>query len=107
MSTRALLVIPAVVAVIFLVAQSLVPAQPARTYFFTIEIATVKVLAVVGCWLAASRYRRGEYLGIAWTLLGCDYALLFIKDLLFGKTVHLPGLSADAAATWRVVFVVL
>lgn len=100
----ALLAIPVGIAVAFLVAQSMV-ADANRMRFWAVEVPTMKALAALGCFLAASRYRRGEYMGIAWMLIGLDYALLFAKDLLFGRVFHFAGLPPDTATTMRAVFV--
>lgn len=105
MTTRALLVIPMVVSALYLLGQSLVPLGPDRITFFAYEVAVMKLLATVGCLTAASRFRRGEYLWVAWMFLGSDYALLFIKDILFGRAIHVAGLSPGAAATARMIFV--
>ncbi|MDB4965389.1 MAG: uncharacterized protein JWN44_1078 [Myxococcales bacterium] len=106
MRTRALLVIPLVVAVLYLFSQALVPLGPQRLTFYGAEVASVKLLATIGCFVAAARFRRGEYLGVAWALLGADYALLFIKDILFGRAIHVAGLTPEASATWRAMFVI-
>ena len=58
--------------------------------------------ALAGCWVAASRYRRREYMAIAWYLIGGDYALLFVKDLMFGRVLHLlapHGIPTGGAPT--------
>ena len=105
---KALLVaIPIVVGAAYLVAQSFFAEEPARRTFFIVEIAIMKLLGAAGCFVAASRYRRREYMGVAWYLIGIDYFLLFAKDLMFGKTVHLPNLDPELAATLRVIFVVI
>jgi hypothetical protein len=106
MNKRILVAVPVMVAVAYLALQAFFPSGPARAYFYTAEIATVKLLATVGCLAAAVRYRRGEYVGIAWWLIGIDYFLLFSKDLLFGRIVHLPGIEGDTAALYRAIFVV-
>src|SRR5205823_5554509 len=102
-----LIAIPVIVAIAYLALQSLFVEEHARRLFFTSEIATMKLLAAAGCWVAASRYRRREYMAIAWYLIGGDYALLFVKDLMFGRVLHLPGLDPDMAATLRAIFVIL
>jgi hypothetical protein len=106
MNRKLLVAVPVVVAVAYLVLQALFPSGTARAHFFIAEIATVKLLATVGCIAAALRYRRGEYVGIAWWLIGIDYLLLFSKDLLFGRIVHLPGIEGEPAAMYRAIFVV-
>ncbi|MGZ3443064.1 MAG: hypothetical protein ACXVDD_26265, partial [Polyangia bacterium] len=95
------------VAVAYLILQSLFAEDHARKLFFVSEIATVKLLGAAGCFIAASRYRRAEYMGVAWYLIGVDYFLLFAKDLLFGRVIHLPGLDPELASTLRVVFVIV
>ncbi|MGZ3408555.1 MAG: hypothetical protein ACXVAN_19025 [Polyangia bacterium] len=102
-----LVAIPIVVAVAYLILQSLFAEDHARKLFFVTEIATVKLFAAAGCFIAASRYRRTEYMGVAWYLIGADYFLLFAKDLLFGRVIHLPGLDPELASTLRVVFVIV
>jgi hypothetical protein len=108
MRNKGLLVaIPIVTALAYLVVQSFYVEELTRKLFFTTEIATMKLFAAAGCFIAASRYRRREYMAVAWYLIGIDYFLLFVKDILFGKTIHLANLDPDTAATMRVVFVVI
>ena len=102
-----LIAIPVVIGVAYLVLQSLFPDDPTWRMFFAIAIMVVKLLAAAGCFVAASRYRRREYMGIAWQVIAMDYFLLFVKDLLFGRAVHLPGIDPDTAESIRVVFVIL
>lgn len=104
---RLTLAVPLALAVLYLLAQALVPDGDARTRFFVVEIAAAKFLALVGCVVAASSYRRGEYLHLAWTLVGLDYGLLFAKDLLFGKTVRLPSLAGGDAELARAACVIV
>ncbi len=102
-----LVAIPITIAVAYLILQSLFVEDHARKLFFVTEIATLKLLGAAGCFIAASRYRRSEYMGVAWYLIGIDYFLLFAKDLLFGRVVHLPGVDPEMAATMRAVFVII
>ena len=102
-----LIAIPVVTAIAFLVTQAFFPEGDARKLFFTTEIALMKLFGAAGCFIAASRYRRREYIGIAWYLIGIDYFLLFAKDLLFGRVIHLPNLDPELASTLRVIFVVI
>ncbi len=50
-----------------------------------------KLAASGGLAAATLRFRRGEYLYNAWLLLALHMVPLTLKDLLFGKLVHLPG----------------
>jgi hypothetical protein len=101
-----LIAIPVVVAVAYLVMQALITDAHPRQLFFVTEIATMKLLAALGCFVAASRYRRSEYMGVAWYLIGVDYFMLFAKDLLFGRVLHLPGLDPELAASLRALSVI-
>jgi hypothetical protein len=101
-----LVAIPIIVAVAYLALQAMFPEGQTRKLFFVSEIATMKMLAAIGCFIAASRYRRTEYMGVAWYLFGLDYFLLFAKDLMFGRVLHLPGIDPEMAATLRAVFVI-
>jgi hypothetical protein len=102
-----LIAIPITIAIAYLILQMLFVEDHARKLFFVSEIATVKLLGAAGCFIAASRYRRSEYMGVAWYLIGVDYFLLFAKDLLFGRVIHLPGVEPEMAATLRAVFVII
>jgi hypothetical protein len=102
-----LVAIPVVTAIVYLVAQMFFVEDHVRRLFFTSEIATMKLLGAAGCFIAASRYRRREYMGVAWYLIGIDYFLLFAKDMMFGRVIHLPGIDPELAATLRVIFVVI
>jgi hypothetical protein len=102
----ALLAIPVFIVVAFLLAQSFVP-EAARLRFWGYEVPVMKALAASGLFLAASRYRRGEYMGVAWALCGLCYFLLMAKDLLFGRVFHFAGLPDASAATMRTVFVAI
>lgn len=102
-----LVAIPLVVAVAYLGLQALFVEEPARRIFFVGEIAAMKLAAAAGCFVAASRYRRREYMAIAWYLIGVDYFLLCAKDLMFGRVLHLPGIDPDLAASLRAIAVIL
>jgi hypothetical protein len=104
---RLTLALPLALALAYLLAQAWAPAGDVRARFLVAEIAIAKFLALVGCLVAASSYRRGEYLNIAWAVVGIDYGLLFAKDLLFGKVVHLPALSAADAELARAACVIV
>ncbi|MCA1663472.1 MAG: hypothetical protein LC659_04255 [Myxococcales bacterium] len=102
-----LIAIPVITGLVYLVMQSLFVEEQTRRLFFVSEIALMKLFGAAGCFVAASRYRRREYIGIAWYLIGSDYFLLFAKDLMFGRVIHLPNLDPDLAATLRFIFVVI
>jgi hypothetical protein len=102
---RLFVTLPLVAAAAYLVAQALVP-DGARAGFFAAEVALAKLIGLVGCTLAASRYRRGEYLHVAWTLLAVHYALLIVEELAFGWVVHLPGLDEHALVVGRSVCII-
>ena len=102
-----LIAIPVVTGILFLILQAMFVEDHGRTLFFTSEIATMKLFGAAGCFIAASRYRRREYMGIAWYLIGIDYFLLFVKDMLFGRTIHLPNIDPELASTLRVIFVII
>jgi hypothetical protein len=98
-----LIVVPLALAALYLLLQSFFPDGSARTHFYLIEISVVKLLALSGCIAAAERYRRGEYLNIAWGLLATHYGLLLAQELLFGTLAHLPGISDHTAQVVRTV----
>lgn len=102
-----LIAIPIVTGIVFLILQAMFVEDHVRKLFFTTEIATMKLLGAAGCFIAASRYRRREYMGIAWYLIGIDYFLLFVKDMLFGRVIHLPDIDPELASTLRVTFVII
>jgi hypothetical protein len=106
MKRLALVAGPVALALVYLVAQFLVP-DGARDRFFVVEVATMKILALTGCIVAASRYRLSEYVGIAWTLLGVHYGVLLANDLLFGPVVHLPGVVGHKADVLRAVCIIV
>jgi len=102
-----LIAIPVITGLVYLAIQSFFVEEQMRRMFFVSEIALMKLFGAAGCFVAASRYRRREYIGIAWYLIGLDYFLLFAKDLLFGRVIHLPNLDPDLASTLRIIFVVI
>jgi hypothetical protein len=102
-----LIAIPVITGLVYVAVQSFFVEEQARRLFFVTEIAFMKLFGAAGCFVAASRYRRREYIGIAWYLIGLDYFLLFVKDLLFGRVIHLPNLDPDLASTLRIIFVIV
>jgi hypothetical protein len=83
-----LVVFPLLWVVAFLVGESVAFGTPGYLTFLRIEVEAVKVLALVGAWVAALKFERGEYLRRGWFLVGGVMALLLVRDL----TVIIPGL---------------
>lgn len=55
-----------------------------RQIALRVEIETVKILGLTGSVIAALSFERGEHLRRAWLLNGSCYALLLLRDLLYG-----------------------
>jgi len=55
-----------------------------RLVALRVEIETVKILGLTGSIIAALSFDRGEHLRRAWLLNGSCYAILLLRDLLFG-----------------------
>jgi hypothetical protein len=55
--------------------------QPEYPIFRRIDIELVKIMGMVGCWIAAFSFSRGEYLRRAWFLLGFCFFLLLVRDV--------------------------
>ena len=105
MNKKVRVAIPILIAVAYVVLQALFPVgSTARAHFYVGEISAMKLFAAIGCIAAATRYRGLEYTAVAWWLLGVDYFLLFAKDMLFGRIVHLAGAESS---TSRTIFVVI
>jgi hypothetical protein len=64
------------------------PTTEALRALWKVQVPTVKALGFIGCWLAAARFSRGDYLRQAWFFTGLCYFLLLTKDVLFGAGSH-------------------
>ncbi len=95
-----LVVVPLVAALLFAVAQTQWTGRH-RTLYVLIGVSVAKLAASGGFGLATLRFRRGEYLYWAWLLLALHMLPLAFKDLLFGRLVHLPQLSAAQCSDLR------
>jgi hypothetical protein len=57
-----------------------------------IEVETVKLLGLLGCWSAAFAFDRGEYMRRAWLAEGACYFFLVVRDVTLGAwTPWAPG----------------
>jgi hypothetical protein len=57
-----------------------------------LEVETVKLLGLVGCWAAAFSFDRGEYMRRAWLETGACYFFLLLRDITLGAwTPWAPG----------------
>jgi hypothetical protein len=61
----------------------------------------VKAIAAAGAMAAAMRFQRGDYLRLAWVLTASCYALLLLKDVLFGTGSRLLHPFSDSVAWLR------
>ena len=92
MKLRLLLVWPFVLAAALLVLVKLTAGTPSYGWSMHVEIEILKALALVGCWVAAFAFDRGDYLRRAWFLSGLCYALLLVRDVALGAwTPWAPG----------------
>ena len=82
MHFRILLLLPLCIGAAFLAGTFLFdPSSPALRSYLRVEIELVKILAMIGCGIAAFRFEKGAYLRKAWLLIGSCMALLLIRDL--------------------------
>jgi len=96
MTFRTLVLLPLVLAAVFLVAGALV-GEATLPSLLTIEAELAKTLALLGCFAAALAFESGDYLRRAWLYSGLCYLLLLARDaLLLGA--HLPTSSAVLGA---------
>jgi hypothetical protein len=56
----------------------------------------VRILGIVGCWLAVSVFASGDHLRRAWLWLGWGSAAIFLRDVLR----LFPALQAENAGPW-------
>src|SRR5262245_39666413 len=78
-----LLVIPLILVVGFVLAMVSLGLSPVGRLTMRFEIEAAKLLALIGCTIAATSFARGEYMRRAWAFQGASYALLLTRDLLF------------------------
>lgn len=79
MKQRALLATPALYAIAFAVI-ALFVGDASRPATLAIGDEAGKVIALVGCFVAALVFERGDYLSRAWSLSGLCYLLLIVSD---------------------------
>lgn len=89
MRYRVLIIVPLVVAAVYVAVCLTIGGGPARRPFMRAEIETVKSLALIGCWAAAFRFDRKDYLRWAWFLSGLCYFFILLRDGIF--LPHLLG----------------
>jgi hypothetical protein len=83
MRYRVLIIWPFLVVALYIVGCLAIGVGPARRPFMRAEIEFVKALALIGCWAAAFRFGRKDYLRWAWFLSGLCYLLLLARDAIF------------------------
>ena len=83
MRYRVLLIMPFVFVAAYVAVCLAIGDTPARRPFMRTEIEVVKALALIGCWAAAFRFERGDYLRAAWFLNGICYLFLLTRDAVF------------------------
>jgi hypothetical protein len=104
---RTLAVAPLILVAIVLGAWTIAPAD-AGTWVLAVSVESSKVLAIVGCVVAARTFEPGDYLRRAWLLLAACTVGLFGRDLvaLMGGSAAAQGVLATAgnassvAGTW-------
>jgi hypothetical protein len=80
MKFKVLTVAPWIVACVLLAAAALTPSTD-RAVVLRIGSEGVKLLALVGCVLAALAFERGDYMRRAWALNGACFLLLLTRDV--------------------------
>ncbi len=83
MKYRLLVALPLVFTAVVAVAMALFPDEASRVVALRIEIELVKVLAVVGCTVAALAFDKGDYLRRAWLLNALCFVVLLVRDVTF------------------------
>lgn len=106
MRYRILLAVPVLYLAALLVAQQLLPPADVATLHRWAGFGA-KVLASVGCIAAAVRFARGDYMRMAWWLMGGCYVLLVIADLSVGRTSRFEGVTSSDLQTWVRALMVL
>jgi len=59
----------------------------------------VRLLAIVGCFLAVSAFERGDHLRVAWLWLGSGSVLILLRDLLRFLPPFQPATAGPGAQT--------
>jgi len=93
-----LLVIPLAIAGVFVLAMAGLGNTDAARLTMRVEIELAKLLALLGCGIAATSFAPREYMRRAWAFQGASYALILTRDLLFatglvGPRIH--GWNSD------------
>jgi len=87
MRYRVLVAFPLVWGVAFIIGYQMFVGSPSLPVFMRTEVEMVKALGLIGSWVAAWSFDRGDYLRKAWFLIGLCFAFLLLRDL----TVIVPG----------------
>src|SRR5262245_41490981 len=80
---RRLLVIPLTLSLVFVLAMVALGETPGGRLTMRFGIEAAKLLALIGCTIAATSFAPGEYMRRAWAFQGASYALLLTRDLVF------------------------
>jgi hypothetical protein len=72
---------PGAAAAVVLTGALFLAGSPSLKGFYRFELAAVEAAGFIGCLAAATRFRRGDYLRGAWTLLAACFLLIFLGDL--------------------------
>jgi hypothetical protein len=98
MKYRLLGVAPVIAALVFVAVDAHL-VDHTGVYAWVVPI--VKAVAAAGSMAAAMRFQRGDYLRLAWVLTAACYALLLLKDVLFGTGSRLMHPFSDSVAVLR------
>ena len=82
MRFRWLAVFPLLYAAVFLLVAWWLRSAPALAWFVPGQRIMVRILAVAGCFVAASVFERGDHLRRAWLWLGWGAVAILLRDLL-------------------------
>jgi hypothetical protein len=84
MNFKRLAVLPLLAGLVPALIMLLIEVARTRQIALRAEIETVKLLGLTGSIIAARSFDRGEHLRRAWLLNGSCYAILLLRDLLYG-----------------------
>jgi len=84
MNFKRLAIMPLLMAIVPALIMLGIEVARTRQIALRVEIETVKILGLTGSVIAALSFDRGEHLRRAWLLNGSCYAVLLLRDLLFG-----------------------